>query len=114
MTPSVQSVQELETLLKTRTDAFLEVWATRDDKSLAALVNGDIGWVTLFRFPGDEGIWTCDPEGNDDEVPFRLANGQLDHYPEKYTVPLADVVKAFAHFFDTGDALPELKWFTPA
>ena len=57
----------------------------REEQSLAALINGDQGWMTLFRFAGDEGVWTFNPDcTSDEDLPFRLENGQLDHYPEYY------------------------------
>lgn len=109
--PTVNDVAGLSELIATRKTPYLEVWANFGERSLVALISGDVGWLTLFRFDGDQGLSTMNPNCDGDvELEFRLDNGQVDFYPASFCVELEKVRGAFRHFFKTGEADPAIAW----
>ena len=65
---------------------YKEIWATtKDGQSIAALINGNTGWLMYLRHHrGDAGFRSHNPDyaGPEDAVQdYILSNGQRDEYP---------------------------------
>lgn len=112
--PDVRTIDDLRERLRTPRPQFLELWASAPPhRSLCALVNGDLGWLMFLRQNGDGGLSSRNPTytGNPDAlIEYRLDNGQQDQYPAAWALPLAEVERAFEHFFSYGKPAPWLEW----
>lgn len=109
--PTVTSETELEELIAKRQSPYLEIWAEYGERSMAALINGNLGWLTFFRFSGDEGVWTFNPDcASDEDLDFKLDNGQVDYFPKYFCIDIKAVQAALCHFLGTGDADTSLNW----
>lgn len=97
-----------------RSERFEELWLQGDDGSqLCALINGERGWLMYLPRPDDPGYSSRNPEfrGSDGEmVAYRLSNGQEDHYPASWALPIADVERALAYFRKEGKPAPFVYW----
>ena len=81
--------------------------------SMSALINGDGGWLMYLRHPGDAGFSSRNAAyagPADAEIEYRLENGQVDAYPASWTYPLADVMRALAHFREQGGPPGLILW----
>lgn len=85
-----------------------------DEQSLYVLINGDMGWLMYLKYEGDAGFSSRNPrfEGNeDDEMEFLLSNGQMDHYPSSWVLPIDVVNKAIAYFEEKAEKPPFITWY---
>lgn len=95
----------------TRPDSrFAERWIELPDgQSMCALINGDVGWLMILRFPGDVGMSSRNPayDGPDDRtIEYFLDNGQRDEYPASWALPIEEIQKAMA-FFEENQQIPD-------
>ncbi len=83
-----------------------------DGQSIAALINGDIGWLMYLRDADDIGFSTRNPEFSDAEgmMEFVLENGQGDEYPTFYTYGVSDIRKALHEFVDKRRLPAHVMW----
>ena len=97
-------------------EQYKEIWCKlketeNDERAMMALINGDWGWLMYLREEGDSGFSSRNPDyiGTDDDgkmMDFLLSNGQLDHYPLSYVLPVEQVMKALT-YFEKHHELPE-------
>lgn len=79
----------------------------------SACWSGDRGWLMHLPEPGAAGASSRDPSYRgppDATLSFRLSNGQVDAYPESWTLPRELVERALAHFRATGERPPFVHW----
>lgn len=93
---------------------FEEVWVeSPDGQSLCALINGDRGWLIYFRYSGDSGFSSRNPNYDgppDAEIEYELSNGQHDFYPASWALPVAEVRRALEHFHREHQRPPFVLW----
>ena len=79
-----------------------ETWFDSELGRMVCLVtNGHRALLMLLDHKGDAGEHLCDPLGSDQPVSgFVLANGQVDHYAERDTVPLDDALDVLRALID--------------
>jgi hypothetical protein len=109
---TVFTVEDLRDVLEAR-GSFLELWVERDDEqTMAVLLNDDRGWITHFRFDGDSGLHSENPawQGEDIELEFLLGNGQMDHYPARWTFDIGVIQQTLEQFIRTGEAGGLIAW----
>lgn len=97
-------------------EQYKEIWiypeeTEEDERAMMALINEDWGWLMYLREEGDIGFSSRNPDyaGTDDDgkmMDFMLSNGQLDHYPLSYVLPVERVMKAL-DYFEKHHELPE-------
>jgi allantoinase len=114
---AVASIAELrEHLEQVWSVQYLNLFLERpgDGPVLSALTNGDRGWLMYLRDnEGDPGFSSRDTShlGPPDQMlKFRLSNGQVDEYPVSWTLPIAEVVRAFEYFFEYRQRAPWITW----
>ena len=81
--------------------------------ALYMLRNRDRAWLMYLRFDGDAGFSSRNPayQGpSDATLDFYLSNGQLDHYPVAWVIPLAQARAAFESFFEHGKKPSSINW----
>lgn len=80
---------------------------------MAALINGDLGWLMYFRYDGDGGFSSRNPACAEsvDRIEFLLNNGQLDVYPRSWCYPIETIERALKHFEMTGKPPAFIEWF---
>jgi hypothetical protein len=84
-----------------------------DGQTICALINGDLGWLMYLREPGDAGFSSRNPDcvGHEDEqVEYRLENGQRDWYPRSWALPINTVNHALDYFRNEGKRPPIISW----
>ena len=94
-------------------DNFKEICLEGSSGSmLYVLINGEYGWLMYLRYKGDAGFSSrnLDFENDDTEIEFLLSNGQLDHYPISWTLPIAIVEKAILYFEKEDMMPPFITW----
>jgi len=100
--------------MDTNPSPYRDVWAEAPDgQSLAALINGEVGWLVYFRYDGDPGFSSRDPDfgGPPDEmVEYRLDNGQHDHCPRAWAYSTPVVERALEHFRVHNEPPPFISW----
>jgi hypothetical protein len=110
----VRTIEELQERLRTPRPQFLELWvAAPPDRSLCALISGDVGWLMFLRAHGDPGFCTRNPDysGSPDAlIDYYLDNGQHDRYPAAWALPIAEVQRAIEYFITQAEPAPWLKW----
>jgi hypothetical protein len=108
----VTSLTELNTLLQnTKNKAHIEYSITgHGETSIIVLMNSRFAMATYFRFSGDSGLTTHNPNGNEDVAYFTLANGQEDEYPNSLLVDKPQGYEILAHYFLTGENYDRIKW----
>jgi hypothetical protein len=93
---------------------FDEVWLTAPDgQSLCALINGGWGWLMYLRQEGDAGFSSRNPSYDGDpkaNVEYRLSNGQVDHYPASWALPVDQVRRALDYFEKEHRQPPFVTW----
>lgn len=73
---------------------------------------GSRAW--LMWMDGDESDSTRNPKiDSDEKLPFRLSNGQLDHYPLAWTYSLPEIHAALIEFAETLDRPTCVEWAEP-
>lgn len=80
---------------------------------LSVLVTGGSGWLMYLREPGDSGFhsWNAGYSGDETlQLPYRLANGQLDHYPARWTLPLPLIFEAVDEFSTDSEPPASVEW----
>lgn len=83
----------------------------KNDESLCALINGDIGWLMYLRFEGDTGFSSRNLNiTSEEDIEFSLDNGQGDFYPKNWTYHLNTLSKAMASFLEDGKPPSQLEW----
>jgi hypothetical protein len=94
---------------------FVEVWVMHGRfPALCALLNGDRGWLTCFRYEGDAGFSSRNPAyagPPDAEIEFMLSNCQLNRRPAAWTYSREEILAAVRMFADTRRCPPALTWF---
>ena len=84
-----------------------------DGQSLSALLNGDVGWLSYLRAPGDPGFSSRNPRYSGDPnavIEYVLGNGQRDAYPASWALPSSEVFRALAYFKEHRRAPPFISW----
>lgn len=84
-------------------DISQEIWLSNeeDEQAMMALINGKFGFLMYLREEGDAGFSSRNPKytGPENEMmAFYLSNGQLDHYPMSFVLPLNQVNEALDFF----------------
>ncbi len=91
-----------------------EIWLEAPDgQVLAALVNGERGWLMYLRHPGDTGFSSRNPHYAGPAaatVEYILSNGQRDTYPAAWALPRAEVERALAWFRERHLPPPFITW----
>lgn len=97
-------------------EQYKEIWiyseeTEEDERAMMALINEDWGWLMYLCEEGDTGFSSRNPDyaGTDDDgkmMDFMLSNGQFDHYPLSYVLPVEQVMKAL-DYFEKHHKLPE-------
>ena len=109
------AIDELVDRLGTIDTQFAEILVDHCSyPALAALINGEHAWLTLFRYDGDAGFSSRNPQyrGPDEvTIPYLLGNGQLDHYPAAWAHPTAAVLDALLYFARTRRTPETIAWF---
>jgi immunity protein Imm1 of predicted polymorphic toxin system len=79
---------------------------------LCALISGDRGWLMYLRYEGDAGFHSNSPDRPTSErtIEFELSNGQVDEYPEAWTLSTDEVVRALRHFAENGNVPEPIHW----
>ncbi|MEK7950795.1 Imm1 family immunity protein [Luteolibacter soli] len=110
----INTIEEIRERLRSPRPPFLELWATAPpDRSLCALISGDVGWLMFLRENGDAGFSTRNPDysGSADEfIDYQLENGQHDQYPASWALPVSEVQRALEHFITHAEPAPWLTW----
>lgn len=101
-------------------ERYKQIWVEpneteEDERVMTAFINGDWGWLMYLREDGDSGFSSRNPDytGSDDDgktMDFLLSNGQLDHYPLSYVLPVAQVMKALTYFEENHELPPFIAW----
>jgi hypothetical protein len=99
----VAGLRELDEFLEAAsTEQFLEIWVHHEHyPALCALVNGDLGWLMVFRFDGDTGRSSRNPSYSVPEaaeVEYYLSNGQCDVFPAAWSYAREDIFSALRYF----------------
>jgi hypothetical protein len=84
-----------------------------DGPILCALINGDFGWLMYLREEGDSGFSSRNPnyDGSaDDQIEYRLDNGQHDLYPASWALPVEEVRRAIEYFENKHQRPPNIVW----
>jgi len=93
---------------------YSEVWLSfTQGRDVSMLVNGNRAWL-MYLVNTDEECWHTlgDAKVADaEEVEFKLANGQLDRYPESWLISTEAAVAALEYFLKRGERDPALRWF---
>lgn len=89
-----------------------ETWFDADSGRMLCLVtNGPRALLMLLDHQGDAGAHLIDPRGGDEPVDgFVLANGQVDEYAERDTVPLATALDVLRSLIDGGEPRADHRW----
>jgi len=118
-------------------EQFREIWVSVDQggPSLAALLNGNIGWLMYLRHNnGDTGFSSRNPTFEDSNaahnslafvsrfngelvpvIKYRLSNGQVDQYPASWALPEQEIMCALEYFVEhEGDRAPFVHWHDDA
>ena len=80
---------------------------------MAALINGEVGWLMYLRENGDPGFSSRNPAFSGDAdalIDYHLENGQHDQYPASWALPLDQVQRALEHFITHGEPPPWVEW----
>ena len=81
---------------------YREIWIDKpDDQSLSALISGDLGFLIYFRYSGDAGFSSRNPDYRGDEgatIEYFLSNGQRDEHPAAWALPIFTVHRALDFF----------------
>ena len=95
-------------------EGFQEVWLEADCGSLlCALLNGERGWLMYLPEPDDPGFSSRNPEyaGPASEmIAYRLNNGQEDHYPASWALPISEIDRALSYFRSHSKPDPFIHW----
>lgn len=96
-------------------ERYKEIWIDGDENwSLMALINGDWGWLMYLNEDTQDCFSSRNPDytGSEDAtMEFYLSNGQLDHYPLSYVIPIEQITKAL-HYFEKYHKIPEfITWY---
>jgi len=92
---------------------YSEVWLSLSEgRDVSMLVNGNRAWL-MYLVNTDEECWHTlgGAEASDrKEVEFRLANGQMDRYPESWVISTEAAVTALEYFLRSGERDPAVSW----
>jgi hypothetical protein len=78
-----------------------------------ALVNGDCAWLMYTHNIDQASFSSRDPSysgPSDDDVDFKLSNGQVDQYPRSWTIATDQALKVIEHFFVHKALAPWVTW----
>jgi hypothetical protein len=84
-----------------------------DGQSLVALVNGDVGWLTYLRAPGDAGFSSRNPHYvgvREAMIEYLLGIGQRDEYPASWALPVSEISQALEYFREHRRPPPFIMW----
>ncbi|MEV6104683.1 hypothetical protein AB0M28_08195 [Streptomyces sp. NPDC051940] len=100
---------EARLLLRNRMDhGSLETWFVDGaGRMLGVVANGERAMVLLLGAAGDPGEHLVDPGAPGDSGGYVLANGQVDVYADRDTVPFDRACRAVAHLIDVGGWPPD-------
>lgn len=90
-----------------------ELWLQQPDEgqSLCLLSSPDRAVLVWQPSPNEDGMRSHNPAGNADErVDFRLANGEKSQFPGTWAVAKEEALRAYIHFFRTGERAGWLEW----
>jgi len=98
----IDAIEKLEGLVK-----------SKENRSLSILKSGDEIFLMYIEFPGDEGVVTGSHDVDSKLIEFRLANGQVDEYPQSWCIEKEAAYKAIAYFLvNSGERSPHIAWHT--
>jgi hypothetical protein len=108
----VTGADAAELLQRRADDDQLETWFVREDGALIGVVtNRERALVVWLDEPGDPGRHAIDPgAGGGRGDGYRLANGQVDHYADRDTVPFALARQIVRSLVDRGTAPDGVDW----
>ena len=96
------------------TESCQEIWLESAEGSLlCALINDSVGWLMYVTQLGAEGFSSRNAfyDGpSDSEIAYQLENGQIDHYPASWALPIAKVEMALSYFRSTSKQSPDIDW----
>ncbi len=108
-----QSIQALRVAL----DRFgehsqFELWISIEDgPSICMLRNEEHAFLMYLRFPGDSGFVSGGESTNKEPIAYTLSNGQVDQYPQSWSVPVEQCFEALVYFFANDGARPQgISW----
>ena len=107
--PEVSALQEVAGAIARASNLDVSL-GNEDGPQLIMTLNASRAFVLFMEYPGDEGVTARDPGAPNDEEAFRLANGQVDHFPRNMTVPVDAALDALAYFEAELRADPRLTW----
>ncbi len=109
---AVDDILALEQMLQeARALAQCELWLTmatdaEQGPALCMLRNGGNAWLMYLSGQDDRSFHSLGDEEADGVCSYLLSNGQVDEYPEAWSVDVEHCRRAFADFFRTGGARP--------
>ncbi len=110
---NIQSIEDLSLALDEfdKCDRF-ELWISKNDgPSICMLRNGSHAFLMYLRQLEDSGLVTKGVSNEKTEIPYMLSNGQEDHYPVSWCIPLEDCYKSIANFYVNEGLRPDwISW----
>jgi len=95
-------------------DVYEETWVTLSDgQSMCALINGPSGWLLHMPDRDGESFSSRNPnyEGAaEDQIEYRLNNGQFDAYPASWALPTPCVRRGLQYFENQRARAPFITW----
>jgi hypothetical protein len=94
-------------------ETFCEIWLSQvDGASISCLKSADRCFLVYLRWMEDAGFSTRNDKVAESSirVKFRLANGQIDEYPEAWTVTYEQGKKALEYFHLMAEMDESLDW----
>jgi len=91
---------------------FMEIWIDGiGDSSLCLMTNRERSFLMYLRYSGDCGFSSRSSETNSDKYcDFKLSNGQIDSYPENWTVDKELGFESLKEYFRTGERDTRISW----
>ncbi len=79
--------------------------------AISVLINGDHAWIMYLRHSGDAGFHSINPAiDGTDLLEFQIENGQVDHYPLRWTFSSGDILNAIVNFARTKEFPDWIEW----
>ncbi len=112
-THKISILKELETIFqKYKSGDFVEYHITgHQETSLLLLMNQTHSMAIYFRFDGDSGFTTMNPDGEEEKSQnFLLSNGQMDCYSEDMLVEKSQGYDILRYYLLTGEMYSPIHW----
>lgn len=91
---------------------FMEIWIEGfDESSLCVMTNKEKAFLMYLRYSGDCGFSSRNSVVDSDKFcDFKLSNGQIDSYPENWTVDKELGFESLKEYFRTGERDAKISW----